>query len=133
MCLKPLIQLSAKVKSCRPQSIRGTLRGNAKRQIDVVFLTQPSIKITSSVVMNAYLAVKNVDMSFKHNMRGFIVKPTHSPNINLTFYVTWVWTGPLSKTFIVYLNNFHIQTSFYICIVLPLANTPIPPTIVGHN
>ena len=89
MCLKPLIkvilnnfaliQLSAKVKSCRPQSIRGALRGNAKRQIDVIFLTHPSIKITSSVVMNAYLAVKNVDISFQHNLRGVIVKPTHPP------------------------------------------------------
>ena len=79
MCLKPLIQLSAKVKSCRPQSIRGALRGNAKRQIDVIFLTHPSIKITSSVVMNAYLAVKNVDMSFQHNVRGVIVKQTHPP------------------------------------------------------
>ena len=108
--------MSAKVKSCRPQSIRGALRGNAKRQIDVIFLTHPSIKITSSVVMNAYLAVKNVDMS------------------NLTFYiVTWVLTAPLSKNFIVYMNNLHMQTSFYICIVLPLVNTPIPPTIVGHN
>ena len=89
MCLKPLIkvilnnfaliQLSAKVKSCRPQSIRGALRGNAKRQIDVIFLTHPSIKITSSVVMNAYLAVKNVDISFQHNLRAVIVKPTHPP------------------------------------------------------
>ena len=44
-----------------------------------IFLTHPSIKITSSVVMNAYLAVKNVDMSFQHNVRGVIVKPTHPP------------------------------------------------------
>ena len=110
MCLKPLIQLSAKVKSCRPQSIRGALRGNAKRQIDVIFLTHPSIKITSSVVMNAYLAVKNVDMSFQHNVRGVIVKPNHPP---LTFYaVTWVLTAPLNKNFIVYLNNLYLQTSF---------------------
>ena len=72
-----VIQLSAKVKSCRPQSIRGALRGNAKRQIDVIFLTHPSIKITSSVVMNAYLAVKNVGMSFQHNVREVIIKPTH--------------------------------------------------------
>ena len=79
MCLKPLIQLSAKVKSCSPQSIRGALCGNAKRQIDVIFLTHPSIKITSSVVMNAYLAVKNVDMSFQHNVRGVIVKLTNPP------------------------------------------------------
>ena len=89
MCLKPLIkvilnkfaliQLSAKVKSCSPQSIRGALRGNAKRQIDVIFLIHPSIKITSSVVMNAYLAVKNVDMSFQHSVREVIVKPTHPP------------------------------------------------------
>ena len=79
MCLKPLIQLSAKVKSCRPQSIRGALRGNAKCQIDVIFLTHPSIKIKSSVVVNAYLAVKNVDMSFQHNVRGVIVKLTHPP------------------------------------------------------
>ena len=34
--------------------IREALRGNAKRRIDVIFLTHPSIKITSSVVMNAY-------------------------------------------------------------------------------
>ena len=59
--------------------IREALRGNAKRRIDVIFLTHPSIKITSSVVMNAYLAVKNVDMSFQHNVRGVIVKPTHPP------------------------------------------------------
>ena len=25
--------------------------------------------------MNAYIAVKNVDMSFQHNVRGVIVKP----------------------------------------------------------
>ena len=48
MCLEPLIQLSAKVKSCRPQSVRGALRGNAKRQINIIFLTHPSIKITST-------------------------------------------------------------------------------------
>ena len=71
--------MSAKVKSCRPQSVRGAVLGNAKRQIDVIFLTHPSIKIKSSVVMNAYLAVKNVDMSFQHNVRGVIVKPTHPP------------------------------------------------------
>ena len=69
--------MSAKVKSYRPQSIRGALRGNAKRQINVKFLTHLSIKITSNVVMNAYLAVKNVDMSFQHNVREVIVKPTH--------------------------------------------------------
>ena len=83
MCLKPLIKVIlnnfAKVKSCGPQSIRGALCGNAKRQIDVIFLTHLSIKITSSVVMNGYLAVKNVDISLQHNMRGFIVKPTHPP------------------------------------------------------
>ena len=69
----------SKSESCRPQSIRGARRGNTKRQIDVIFLTHPSIKITSSVVMNAYLAVKNVDISFQHNVRGVIVKPTHPP------------------------------------------------------
>ena len=74
---KPLIQLSAKVKSCRPQSVRGAVRGNAKRQIDVIFLTHPPTKITSSVVMNGYLAVKNVDMSFQHNVKGVNFKPTH--------------------------------------------------------
>ena len=79
MCLKSLIQLSAKVKSCRPQSVREAVRGNAKRLIDVIFLTHPPTKITSSVVINGYLAVKNVDMSFQHNVRGVIVKPTHSP------------------------------------------------------
>ena len=79
MCLKPLIKLSAKVKSCRPQSVRGAVLGNAKYQIDVIFLTHPPTKITSSVVMNGYLAVKNVDISFQHNLRGVIVKPTHPP------------------------------------------------------
>ena len=62
MCLKPLIQLSAKVKSCRPQSFRGAVRGNAKRHIDVIFLSHPPTKITSSVVMNEYLVMKNVDI-----------------------------------------------------------------------
>ena len=79
MCLKSLIQLSAKVKSCRPQSVREAVRGNAKRLIDVIFLTHPPTKITSSVVMNGYLAVKNVDMSLQHNMRVVIVKPTLPP------------------------------------------------------
>ena len=79
MCLKSLIQLSAKVKSCRPQSVREAVRGNAKRIIDVIFLTHPPTKITSSVVMNGYLAVKNVDISFQHNLREVIVKPTHPP------------------------------------------------------
>ena len=85
MCLNPLIQLSAKLKSCRPQSVRGAFHGNVKRQIDVIFLTHPSIKI--SVVMNAYLAVKNVDMSFQHNVKGFNFKPTHPPRITICVYL----------------------------------------------
>ena len=68
--------VTAKVKS-RPHSVRGAVSGNAKRQIDVIFLTHPPTKITSSVVMNGYLAVKNVDISFQHNLREVIVKPTH--------------------------------------------------------
>ena len=44
MCLKPLVQLSAKVKNCRPQSVRGAVRGNAKHQIDVIFLTNNPLK-----------------------------------------------------------------------------------------
>ena len=38
---------------------------NAKRQNDVIFLTLPPSKITSSVVVNGYLSVKDVDMSFQ--------------------------------------------------------------------
>ena len=71
--------MSAKVKSCRPQSVRGAVLGKAKYQIDVIILTHPPTKITSSVVMNEYLSVKNVNMSFQHNLREVIVKPTHPP------------------------------------------------------
>ena len=39
----------------------------------------------------------------------------------------------MNKNIIVYMNNDHVQVSFYICIVLLLVNSPIPPTIVGHN
>ena len=69
----------SKSEKCRPKSVREAVRGNTKRLIDVIFLTHPPTKITSSVVMNGYLAVKNVDISFQHNLRGVIDKPTHPP------------------------------------------------------
>ena len=59
--------------------LRGAVHnGNAKYHSEVIFPTHPFTKIIVSVVVNGYLSVKNVDMTFQHNVTVVIFKPTHS-------------------------------------------------------
>ena len=96
MCLKSLIQLSAKVKNCRPQSVRGAVRGNAKCQIAVIFLTHQPTKITSCMATNGHLPMKNVDLWFQHDVIGATFNPTH-PLITLILRFSFLKTNFLNK------------------------------------
>ena len=50
-------------------SIKGSCPyNNAKYHIEVIFLTHPSTKIIVNVVVNGYLSVKHVEMTFQHNV-----------------------------------------------------------------
>ena len=73
---------------------------NAKRQREDIFLTHPTTMIRSSVVVNEYLSVKNVDMSFQHNEKGVNFEPTHPLKSSIWFLCSvliWLWTATLGE------------------------------------